>query len=126
MTSVVRLFLEHGADVNGANDMGYTPLHYAALMGHLSVCEVLVEHGCNIAATDLYGDQAICLYMCADYMCILILIYYCISYLYSYSYVFLCVRILLHYTCVLILLCTQYALLFFFLLWRAGGGPGAR
>jgi len=55
----VRLFLEHGADVNGANDMGYTPLHYAALMGHLSVCEVLVEHGSNIAATDLYGDQAI-------------------------------------------------------------------
>jgi hypothetical protein len=120
----VRLFLEHGADVNGANDMGYTPLHYAALMGHLSVCEVLVEHGCNIAATDLYGDQAI------PYICVLIIYvhsyysYYCISYVYSYFYIFLCVCILLYYTCVLILLNVRCD--FFFLASRRWTGRTLR
>jgi ankyrin repeat protein len=46
-TGIVRLLLEHGADVDGAQEKGYTALHSAALNGDLETIEVLLAHGAN-------------------------------------------------------------------------------
>jgi ankyrin repeat protein len=51
--------LQRGAHVNGANGDGYTALHFAAMMGHSSVCRLLIAAGADIAVSDIYGDQPI-------------------------------------------------------------------
>jgi ankyrin repeat protein len=38
---VVELLLQHGADVNKANDYGQTPLHFALKKGHTQVVDML-------------------------------------------------------------------------------------
>ncbi len=56
----VELAVEHGADVNAADDAGMTPLHYAARYGHRGIADYLGEHGAT--ATDLeenYGRHAL-------------------------------------------------------------------
>ncbi len=44
---IVRLLIEHGADVNLPNDDGNGPLHAAAFLGHSSVVEVLLANGAD-------------------------------------------------------------------------------
>lgn len=39
-----------GADVNRANDRGYTPLHYAAINGHKALAELLLAKGAAVNA----------------------------------------------------------------------------
>ncbi len=46
-TEVVRLLIEHGADVNLANDRGHTVLYCAGGHGHLETVRLLLEHGAN-------------------------------------------------------------------------------
>ncbi|MEM4445033.1 MAG: ankyrin repeat domain-containing protein [Thermofilum sp.] len=46
----VKKLLEQGADVNAKDDLGWTPLHWAALIGHLEVARFLVEKGADINA----------------------------------------------------------------------------
>lgn len=41
--SVVRLLLEHGADISVVRRDGYTALHFAALRGHEPVFRLLLE-----------------------------------------------------------------------------------
>jgi ankyrin repeat protein len=58
---VVKLLVKHGADVNAADIRrkgGYTPLMYAAAQGCPGMCEYLLSHGANIAATDWSGNTA--------------------------------------------------------------------
>ena len=53
---VTRLLLEHGADADRTNDLGYTPLHYAAQRGYLEVVRLLlVENGADVDRTNKYG-----------------------------------------------------------------------
>ena len=53
---VIRLLLEHGADVNMLKvDNGETPLHLAAYRGRVEVVRVLLEHGANLGAQDNQG-----------------------------------------------------------------------
>jgi ankyrin repeat protein len=49
LPDVVRLLLEHGADINAWTDGGLTPLQEAARMGRVEVVRVL-EHGANVGA----------------------------------------------------------------------------
>ena len=44
---VGRLLLNRGADVNGREVGGWTPLHLAALFGHLEFLRLLLDHGAN-------------------------------------------------------------------------------
>jgi hypothetical protein len=57
--SVVRLLLEHGADINVQTRRGWTPLHYASFNGALEFVRLLLEHGANVEAKNNYGKTAL-------------------------------------------------------------------
>jgi ankyrin repeat protein len=48
--TVVRLLLEHGADINVQDEDGWTPLHWASMNGALEVVRLLLEHGSEVEA----------------------------------------------------------------------------
>ena len=50
---IARALLEHGADVNGKNAIGSTPLHTAAWKDSLDVARLLIEKGANTDGIDL-------------------------------------------------------------------------
>jgi len=53
---VVRILIEHGADVNiRIPSRGTTPLIHAARFNKLEACRVLIEHGADINAADSKG-----------------------------------------------------------------------
>jgi ankyrin repeat protein len=43
----VRTLIEHGADVNASQQMGYTALHGAAGAGRIDLIELLLQHGAD-------------------------------------------------------------------------------
>jgi ankyrin repeat protein len=60
----VRVLLDHGADVNGVDQFGRTPLMYAAISDAFPVEEVrlLIEHGADVNAVDRHtkaGDEGL-------------------------------------------------------------------
>ena len=60
-SSVARLLLEHGAEVNAPSHDRHghsTPLHVAARYGRVGVARVLLEHGANVAAENNQGETA--------------------------------------------------------------------
>ena len=52
IATVLRLLLEHGADVNARRKNGFTPLHIASIFGILEVVRLLLEHGADVKAED--------------------------------------------------------------------------
>ena len=52
LPNIVRLLLEHGADVNARGDDRSTPLHKAAQYGRVEVVFVLLEHVANLGSED--------------------------------------------------------------------------
>jgi hypothetical protein len=58
-SSVVRLLLEHGANINARGSTGWTPLHRASFNGAPEVVRVLLEHGADVEAKDYYGETAL-------------------------------------------------------------------
>ena len=49
-SDVAELLIAKGADVNGKNDYGETPMHYAADCGHREIIELLIAKGANVNA----------------------------------------------------------------------------
>jgi ankyrin repeat protein len=47
-TAIVRLLLDHGADVNATQADGFTPLHEAAQNGMLDVTQWLLDRGAHV------------------------------------------------------------------------------
>ena len=47
---VVRLLIQHGADLAAQAKDGWTPLHWASEEGHVEVVRLLIEHGADLAA----------------------------------------------------------------------------
>jgi len=50
-----RILLEHGADINIADNDKLMSLHYAAMNGQYDMLQFLLEHGADINATDKTG-----------------------------------------------------------------------
>jgi ankyrin repeat protein len=48
--NVVRLLIEHGADVNAAQTAGYRPLHQAAVAGREDLVRLLLDTGADKTA----------------------------------------------------------------------------
>ena len=57
--SVLRLLLEHGAEINVQNRVGRTPLHRASFNGALEVVRLLLEHGADVEAKNIVGGTAL-------------------------------------------------------------------
>jgi ankyrin repeat protein len=57
--SVVKFLLEHGANINAANESGFTPLMAAIASGHMDVLEELLAHGADIKAMTNDGETAL-------------------------------------------------------------------
>lgn len=56
--SVLRVLLEHGADVNIKEFQLLSALHIAAYEGRVGHCLMLLEHGCDPLAQDRQGRTA--------------------------------------------------------------------
>ncbi|XP_069486198.1 serine/threonine-protein phosphatase 6 regulatory ankyrin repeat subunit C-like [Ambystoma mexicanum] len=56
--SIVQLLLENGAVPDQRNPRSQTPLYFAAAGQHRKVCQLLIEWGCELYATDLQGQPA--------------------------------------------------------------------
>ncbi len=51
--------LRRGADINGTDDRGRTPLMLAASRGHVELCRLLIEAGADLALVDAEGLDAL-------------------------------------------------------------------
>lgn len=56
---MVRLLLDHGADVNATNMSGSTALHYASLNGRLEVVQELVKYKAKAVVENKFGKTAL-------------------------------------------------------------------
>jgi ankyrin repeat protein len=57
--SVLRLLLEHGADIHVQTKTGRTPLHWASWRGTLEVVRLLLEHGADVEVKSNSGKTAL-------------------------------------------------------------------
>jgi ankyrin repeat protein len=57
--SVIRLLLEHDADINLQSDFGHTPLHWASIHGVLEVVRLLLEHGADVEVKNNHDKTAL-------------------------------------------------------------------
>ncbi|MBT4803776.1 MAG: hypothetical protein HON78_02090 [Legionellales bacterium] len=58
-TEIALALIEKGADVNAADQDGYTPLNWAAARGHTEIALALIEKGADVNATNKYGETPI-------------------------------------------------------------------
>lgn len=64
--SVVRLLLDHGAEVDAQNKHGRTALHLATLRAHEGVVRLLLERGADVNLRDLSGRATLILWAMKD------------------------------------------------------------
>ncbi|XP_078661472.1 2-5A-dependent ribonuclease-like [Branchiostoma floridae x Branchiostoma belcheri] len=51
-TGIVKLLIQHGADVEARDEFGRTALHLASEYGHTGIVELLIQHGADVTAKD--------------------------------------------------------------------------
>ena len=58
--NIVKLLLASNANVNGADNFGYTALHWATLYGYINITELLLnQKGCDITVQTDHRDTAL-------------------------------------------------------------------
>lgn len=57
-SSIIELLIDGGADINAKTDVGGTPLHWAANMGKLNACRILLNSGADTSIVNIDGDTA--------------------------------------------------------------------
>ena len=45
---LIRYLLDNKADVNHTDDLGWTPLHWAAFQGQTETCKLLIDHNADV------------------------------------------------------------------------------
>ena len=55
---IIKLLLDHGADINATNYWKTTPLMYACVYGNLAVIKFLLEHGADMSMRNYWGKTA--------------------------------------------------------------------
>jgi len=56
----VQALITQGVDANAKNMEGWTPLHYAAELGHIRICQLLIQAGADIRIkSNTYGQTAL-------------------------------------------------------------------
>ena len=53
--NILRLLLEHNADLNIQDNHGYTPLHRFALTGNETICRLSIERNADVNIQDKSG-----------------------------------------------------------------------
>lgn len=56
---MVRLLIAHGANVDGRDILGFTPLTYACRFGETAVARLLLDHGAILSLRDGTGKTAL-------------------------------------------------------------------
>jgi len=56
---ILRLLVQHGADLNVSDDEGKTPLHIACRHNNIQILHQLVSEGANCSAVDNRGRSAV-------------------------------------------------------------------
>lgn len=54
----VLLLIQHGADVNKQDEMGFTPIQNACFNGNVAILEILLANGANPNIKNELGNQA--------------------------------------------------------------------
>lgn len=54
---MMRLLLDHGANVNAEDSEKWTPLHAAATCGNLNLVRILIQRGANLLAVNGDGNM---------------------------------------------------------------------
>ncbi|XP_053099442.1 protein phosphatase 1 regulatory inhibitor subunit 16B isoform X2 [Hemicordylus capensis] len=54
---IVKLLLNHGANVNAKDNELWTPLHAAATCGHINLVKILIQHGADLLAVNADGNM---------------------------------------------------------------------
>jgi ankyrin repeat protein len=49
---IVRLLIDHGADVTAQDETHLTPLHHAAFWGNVETVRLLIQQGADVTAQD--------------------------------------------------------------------------
>ena len=50
--NIVKLLLNHGADINETTCYGNTPVWMASKRGHLETVQILLQHNCDVNKTE--------------------------------------------------------------------------
>ena len=53
---IVELLITNGADMDGKDKYGNTPLHYAATWGHKETAELLIANDADVNAKNKFGE----------------------------------------------------------------------
>ena len=59
LPEVVRVLLEHGADIESRDTFGWSPLEMASTVGHVEVIRVLLAYGIDVNSRDSKGHTAL-------------------------------------------------------------------
>ncbi|NWX44242.1 PP16B inhibitor, partial [Steatornis caripensis] len=54
---IVKVLLNHGANVNAKDNELWTPLHAAATCGHINLVKILIQHGADLLAVNADGNM---------------------------------------------------------------------
>lgn len=56
---MVEFLINNGAEINVADNEGWTPLHATASCGYIDIASYLIEHGADLSSCNSDGDLPI-------------------------------------------------------------------